>query len=139
MQKKILCSVFKRPVSTYVLTEWNSYLQAPNTDSETNPLEWWKAYCTSFPRVSLLAKRYVCIPATLSPSERACSIGSNILTCHREPLKPNALDRLLFLNDVCLIHACAFFTQLPQLINRFKFSNIDQGDFAEVIFTQGFK
>ncbi|XP_060776792.1 E3 SUMO-protein ligase ZBED1-like [Neoarius graeffei] len=82
MQKKTLGSFFKRPVATSGLTdqqaveaELNSYLQAPNADSETNPLEWWKTHCTAYPRVSLLAKRYLCIPATSSPSERAFSTG----------------------------------------------------------------
>lgn len=86
MQKKTLSSFFKRPVSTSGLTdqeageaEVNSYLQAPNADGETNPLEWWKTHCTAYPRLSLLAKRYLCIPATSSPSERAFSTGGNVL------------------------------------------------------------
>ena len=55
---------------------------APDVDSETNPLDWWKTHQKSFPKVSYLAKRYLCIPATSSPSERVFSTGGNIVTCH---------------------------------------------------------
>lgn len=104
IHKKTLGSFFKRPVATAGLTdhqaveaELNSYLQSANADSDTNPLEWWKTHCTAYPKVSLLAKRYLCIPATSSPSERAFSTGGNIVTCHRAALKPDAVDRLVFL------------------------------------------
>lgn len=73
MQRKTLGSFFKKSysVSTSSLTdeqdveaELNSFLLAPEADSETNPLAWWKIHFTSYPRVSILAKRYLCIPAT---------------------------------------------------------------------------
>lgn len=46
-----------------------SNLQAPDADSETNPLAWWKINVTSFLRVNCPAKRYLYIPATSTPSE----------------------------------------------------------------------
>ena len=39
----------------------------------------------------------LCIPATSAPSERAFSIGGNIVTCHRSALEPETVDRLVFL------------------------------------------
>ncbi len=83
--------------------ELNSYLQAPDADSETNPLVWWKINSATYPRVSLLAKRYLCIPATSSPSERAFSTGGNIVSCHRAALKPDTVDRLVFLAKKIII------------------------------------
>lgn len=77
--------------------EMLSYLSTPNVDSEMNPLEWWKTYEVNFPRVSLLAQKYLCIPATSSPSERVFSTGGNIVTCHRAVLKPDKVDKLIFL------------------------------------------
>lgn len=106
MQRKTLGSFFKKSysVSTSNLTdeqdveaELNSYLLAPEADSEINPLAWWKTHFTTYPRVSLLAKRYLCIPATSSPSERAFSTSGNIVSCHRAALKPDVVDRLVFL------------------------------------------
>nr|XP_054603768.1 E3 SUMO-protein ligase ZBED1-like [Nothobranchius furzeri] len=104
--KKTIGSVFKKSFAAStsgqtdeqaVEAELNSYLQVPNADSETNPLVWWKIHSTTYPRVSLLAKRYLCIPATSSPSERAFSTGGNIVSCHRAALKPDAVNRLVFL------------------------------------------
>ncbi|KAJ8364871.1 hypothetical protein SKAU_G00137020 [Synaphobranchus kaupii] len=61
--------------------ELKAYLSTPNADSEMDPLEWWKVHEGSFPRVSQLAKKYLCIPATSAPSERVFSTGGNIVTC----------------------------------------------------------
>ena len=106
VQKKTLGSFFKKShsVATSGLTdeqaieaELNSYLLAPDADSETDPLAWWQNHSTTYPRVSILAKRYLCIPVTSSPSERAFSTSDNIVTCHRAALKPDAVDRLVFL------------------------------------------
>lgn len=62
-------------------------------------LQWWKMrkHERTFPRVSRLAKHYLCISATSTPSERVFSTGSNIGTCHETALKPEAVDRLVIL------------------------------------------
>lgn len=104
--RKSLGSFFKKPcpgVSTELTgmqameKELENYLLAPDADSEAEPLEWWKMHERNFPRVSQLAKRYLCIPATSSPSERVFSTGGNIVTCNRAALKPETVDRLVFL------------------------------------------
>ena len=77
--------------------ELENYLMAPDADSETEPLDWWKMHERNLLRVSQLAKHYLCIPTTSSPSERIFSTGGNIETCHREALKPETVDRLVFL------------------------------------------
>lgn len=77
--------------------ELQSYLQALDVDGEADPLEWWKLHQANFPRVASLARKYLCIPATSAPSERAFSTGGNIVTCHRAALKPENVDRLVFL------------------------------------------
>lgn len=104
--KKTLGSFFKKettpsgqglPIKEAIEMELKSYLLTPEADSETDPLGWWKIHEFNFPRVSSLAKKYLCIPATSSPSERAFSTGGNIVTCHRSQLKPVSVDRLVFL------------------------------------------
>lgn len=77
--------------------EIKSYLQSLEVDGEANPLEWWRLHQANFPRVASLAKKYLCIPATSAPSERAFSTGGNIVTCHRSALKPETVDKLVFL------------------------------------------
>ncbi|KAK0151906.1 Endoplasmic reticulum export factor CTAGE5 [Merluccius polli] len=42
-------------------------------------------------------QKYLCIPATSAPSERAFSYGGNIVTCHWSLLKPETVDKLVFL------------------------------------------
>ncbi len=77
--------------------ELRTYLQTTEVDSDADPLEWWRCHQVNFPRIAKLARQYLCIPATSAPSERAFSTGGNIVTCHRAALKPDAVDRLVFL------------------------------------------
>lgn len=103
-QKKSLGSFFKKSTPGTGLNdrerverELENYLMAADADSEMDPLQWWKINETNFPRLGGLAKRYLCIPATSTPSERVFSTGGNIVTCHRAALKPETVDRLVFL------------------------------------------
>lgn len=68
--------------------ELEHYLMAPDADSETEPLDWWKMYDKKFPKVSQLARL---------TSERLFSTGGSIVTCHRAALKPETVDRFVFL------------------------------------------
>lgn len=109
-RKKSLSSFFKKQFagsmgcSTVTLTpeesirmELRAYLHTTEVDSDADPLQWWRCHKANFPRVAKLAQRYLCIPATSAPSERVFSTGGNIVTCHRAALKPDAVDRLVFL------------------------------------------
>ncbi|XP_057216122.1 E3 SUMO-protein ligase ZBED1-like [Triplophysa rosa] len=78
--------------------ELKGYLSTPNAESEVDPLGWWKVHEANFPRVSQLARKYLCIPATSAPSERAFSTGGNIVTCQRATLKPDKVNQLVFLS-----------------------------------------
>ncbi|XP_061584717.1 E3 SUMO-protein ligase ZBED1-like [Cololabis saira] len=80
-----------------VASELLSYLLSSKIDSEADPLVWWKEHKGEFPKLSVLARKYLCIPATSSPSERVFSTGGNIVTCLRSSLKPQNVDRLVFL------------------------------------------
>ncbi|XP_066533969.1 E3 SUMO-protein ligase ZBED1 [Hoplias malabaricus] len=78
-------------------TEMNSYLMTPTIDGEEDPLAWWKLNQVNFPRLSRLVRKYLCVPATSSPSERLFSTGGNIVNCQRSCLKPHKVDMLVFL------------------------------------------
>jgi hypothetical protein len=45
-----------------------------------NPILWWRGSSTSFPLLSQIARKYLCIPATSTPSERVFSIAGNLIT-----------------------------------------------------------
>jgi len=80
-----------------VEAELSSYLMSPAIDSEEDPLAWWRIHKVSYPKLSKVARRYLCIPATSSPSERLFSASGNVVTCQRSCLKPNKVNMLVFL------------------------------------------
>ena len=82
---------------TRVSKEIDRYLQAPQQDSTEDPLEWWKANAISYPALSRLSKKYLCISATSSASERLFSTAGNVVTKKRSLLKPEKVDMLVFL------------------------------------------
>ncbi|XP_019206021.1 zinc finger BED domain-containing protein 1-like [Oreochromis niloticus] len=103
-QKKSLGSFLKGPVSGKIevtgerlSSELSSYVNSPPADSECDPLSWWKVHTVNFPHISRLARKYLCIPATSSASERLFSTGGNVVTCQRSSLKPASVNMLVFL------------------------------------------
>ena len=84
-KKKSLASFFKQSTATNtrltqreaIESELTSYLQSAIIDHDTDPLQWWKMHADIFPALSLVAKKYLCAPATSSPSERVFSCSGN--------------------------------------------------------------
>lgn len=74
------------------------YIAEKTPTKETQPLQWWSMNEHRFPKLSLLAKNYLCIPATSTPSERLFSKAGNVITKKRNCLKPKTVDAILFLN-----------------------------------------
>lgn len=79
--------------------ELNNYLHRPLADGESNPLTWWKVHEVNFPNISRLVKKYLCIPATSTPSERVFSVAGNVVTSQMSLLKPATMniDNTVFL------------------------------------------
>ncbi|XP_063746041.1 E3 SUMO-protein ligase ZBED1-like [Eleginops maclovinus] len=80
-----------------IRTELATYLLISEISEDADPLQWWKKHEENFPRLCKLARKYLSIPATSAPSERLFSVGGGVVTCHRASLKPDAVDRLVFL------------------------------------------
>ena len=72
-------------------------LDVSPSDNPVDPMKWWKTYCVQLPFLSLLARKYLCIPATSVPSERAFSVSGNIITSKRSCLHPENAEMLSFL------------------------------------------
>ena len=64
------------------------------------PLKWWKTYSSKYPRLSVLARRYLAVPGTSVPSasERIFSTAGLILTKLGNRLSPSCVDKIIFLN-----------------------------------------
>ncbi|XP_032411367.1 zinc finger BED domain-containing protein 1-like isoform X1 [Xiphophorus hellerii] len=64
-----------------------------------NPLLWWKSNAARYPTLSKLAKFFLCIPATSTPSEQLFSAAGNIASKRRASLSSQHVDMLTFLHS----------------------------------------
>ncbi|XP_063436604.1 E3 SUMO-protein ligase ZBED1-like [Mytilus trossulus] len=65
--------------------ELQSYL-LDKSDFNKSPLEWWSENKTKYPRLSIIAKRVLAVPATSVPSERIFSCAGLVVTKLRNRL-----------------------------------------------------
>jgi hypothetical protein len=63
-----------------------------------NPLEWWRILVADFPILAVMAKKYLCIPATSAPVERLFSRAGLPSTEKRNRLSEDVSADLIFLN-----------------------------------------
>ena len=78
------------------VTELDRYLNMPNEDKDSDPLEFWRLNDRHFPVLSVLARRYLAIPASSASSERLFSRLKLIATSARQNLSSHTLCQLLF-------------------------------------------
>ena len=96
----IICTSVKPATKTLqeqIEDEVNRYISQP-VDRKVKPLEWWKSHEVLYPRVARLAKEILAIPASSVPSERIFSLGTNLVTKHRNHLASENVDLLIFLH-----------------------------------------
>ncbi|CAG8767175.1 7813_t:CDS:2, partial [Gigaspora margarita] len=74
---------------------------AENISYHHNPSHWWNAQKSSFPLLSKLARQYLAISVTSTPSKRLFSEVSNIMTIRKTMLKPKLFEQMLFLKRNC--------------------------------------
>lgn len=77
--------------------EMNRYERSPRADPSSDPLQWWKLNSNHYPVLSQVAKKYLCICASSSASERVFSTSGHIVSKRRNGLKPDKIDMLVFL------------------------------------------
>ena len=80
-----------------VKREIDAYEKLPRADVELDPLKWWRVHASTYPVLAMLAKKYLCIPASSSASERVFSTSGNIVSKKRSCLKPHKVNMLVFL------------------------------------------
>jgi hypothetical protein len=96
---------YEAGVQAELLGELNRYraikslpMVDPVTRLRTNPLLWWKVHEPTFPHVAALARKFLCIPATSSPSERLFSTAGLTITKARNGLRDDNASAIIFLN-----------------------------------------
>jgi len=78
--------------------EIEMYLQSKSPPRSVNIFEWWKVNEPRYPNVARLAKSVLCIPATSTAAERVFSSAGITVSKKRSCLKPENVDKILFLN-----------------------------------------
>ncbi|KAL4132406.1 hypothetical protein QTP88_009560 [Uroleucon formosanum] len=78
-------------------TEFQNYLAEPQLKFHLNPFDWWKSRENKFPRIGILAKKYLSIPATSVSSERCFSTAGNVVNSKRTSLLTKNVNLLVFL------------------------------------------
>ena len=68
--------------------EIRRYIQEKNLPRQEDPLGWWKQQASGYPHLCQLFKKYLCIPATSVPSERALYKAGELVSKKRSNLKP---------------------------------------------------
>ncbi|XP_053324528.1 E3 SUMO-protein ligase ZBED1-like [Spea bombifrons] len=86
-------------IHTQVRNEVQAYFAERPLAKERNPLNWWNTNQEKYPTLAKLAKSYLCIPGTSTPSERLFSAAGNIACKKRASLSPEHVDMLTFLHS----------------------------------------
>lgn len=81
--------------------ELKAYQHDRTISRAEDPLAWWKANETKYPRLAILTRRYLSITATSVPSERVFSVAGLILNKRRSALSAEHANILIFLNKNC--------------------------------------
>ena len=78
--------------------EFTSYIEERPLHPNSDPLQWRMQNEKRFPKVAVVAKRYLCAPAASVPSERVFSAADNIITKKRCSLLSQNVNCLVFLD-----------------------------------------
>ncbi len=86
--------------------EFNSFKQLLQLDIKVDPLNWWKAQELYYPRLALVAKKYLGIPASSATVERLFSTASLVLSQRRMRLtKEKASAQSIFRKNYAIEQA----------------------------------
>ena len=81
-----------------VKTEAQHYLSnVGNVSEKTDPLKWWKEHQKLYPRIAILARKWLCAVSTSTPSERVFSDCGNTLTTKRNKLDDTGVQNQVML------------------------------------------
>jgi zinc finger BED domain-containing protein 1 (E3 SUMO-protein ligase ZBED1) len=99
-----LSKILRDELTSYQTMKGQMMMDGPNGPRDisavyTNPLHWWARNESILPHMSILAKQYLCIPATSAPSERVFSAAGLTIAKSRASLHPDNASDLIFLHN----------------------------------------
>jgi hypothetical protein len=99
-----LFSIFNTPCQNSSSDEISEYLKEGEIEFNCSPFDWWNYKKSKYPLLAKLARQYLSVSATSTPSERLFSHAGNLLTAKRSRLDLELFKRMLFLkrNASCL-------------------------------------
>ena len=86
-------------VESLMTTELNLYMSIPKSSATIDILQFWHAHEKQFPSLAKVVKKYMCIQASSSSSERTFSASGNIVTPKRNKLDPENVNLLVYLKE----------------------------------------
>ncbi|KAL3869001.1 hypothetical protein ACJMK2_041739 [Sinanodonta woodiana] len=87
------------PITDVIHQEDSRYLLAAPYDTNLTMLHWRKQNCQFYPHLSLLAKKYLSIPASSVSSERVFSLAGHLVSKKQAHLSCDNVDLIIFLNN----------------------------------------
>lgn len=85
--------------TTAGIIEFDKYMQEPLINRHEDPLKWWTAHKILYPRLFVIVKKRLCIPATSVPCERLFSKAGLVITERRNRMLASKSSQVLFLNQ----------------------------------------
>ena len=68
------------------------FLEEDEIDVHESALDWWMKNDKKYPKVARLARKFLCVPASSSPSERAFSESGQVADQRRSSLTPDNVN-----------------------------------------------
>ncbi|XP_068898872.1 E3 SUMO-protein ligase ZBED1-like isoform X2 [Tenebrio molitor] len=87
-------------IKNIINAEVSQYINSPVYPLKSDPLLIWEAMKITYPHLHKLALKYLQICATSVPAERLFSKTGQIVTAKRSRLKPQRLNKLVFLSSI---------------------------------------
>ncbi|XP_039883193.1 E3 SUMO-protein ligase ZBED1-like isoform X1 [Simochromis diagramma] len=88
-------------VTEQVHKELQIYKRLPGITSGQDPVAWWWSKRDTLPNLSALSEKYLCVPASSTPSERVFSCAGHAISQERCRIAPEKANMIIFLQKNC--------------------------------------
>ena len=74
------------------------FFKEANIPRTADPFQWWKLNEVQFPNLKVLAKKYLCVPATAISSDRLFAKEGDEFARRRDTFRGSQLNNMIFLH-----------------------------------------